>query len=238
MSLTRHLADPSSPIHKWFARRLPHTAPVVAEAHRTLRGTAVAPALAATATDPRLAGTTLDLLVRATLAPRGWSAGPTIGALQLLGKGIDGAPEVARAACERLQALAPAQLAATDDAWHEVAVLCVLLARFEQAGRSGHATEWSAVRLRSVATSLDAYIATELIDDADVGDTLAAAPAIADDHADLRAAKPLWLGPTFALSGALGGADADIIAGGVLLDFKAATTRRIVRGSGLWHLLT
>jgi hypothetical protein len=48
--------------------------------------------------------------------------------------------------------------------------------------------------------------------------------------------KPLLLGPTFAVSGALGGADADFIAGGLLLDLKAAATTRIVRGEGLWQL--
>jgi len=95
---------------------------------------------------------------------------------------------------------------------------------------------WGVERLWSVAPTIDAYAAA-LVDQRDVEDTAAAASSVAADHADLRVAQPLLLGPTFALSGALGGADADVVAGGLLLDLKAATTTRIVRGEGLlWQL--
>lgn len=80
-----------------------------------------------------------------------------------------------------------------------------------------------------------AYTA-ELVDALDAADTAAAATAIAEDHADLRTER-LRLGPTFALSGALGGADADLIAGTLLLDLKAAATTRIVTRVGLWQLV-
>jgi hypothetical protein len=89
--------------------------------------------------------------------------------------------------------------------------------------------------VHSVAPMVDAYAAA-VVDQRDVADTGAAAPAVAADHADLRLAQPLALGPTFALSAALGGANADLIAGGLLLDLKAAATTRIVRGEGLCQL--
>ena len=248
MSLTGHLGDPSSPVYQWFAQRLPHTAPVVSEANRELRraiSTTAAPAglrsrpdLPSTAADPRFVGTALDLLIRATLERARWvPAAALVGALRLEKRGIAGASDVAGQVCGRLRELAPAQLTTTADEWREVATQCVLLARFEQAGRSLRAVQWSAERLRSVAPSLDAYATSELVDERDVDDTATAAPVIAEDHADLRSAAPLLLGQTFALSGALGGADADVIAGDLLLDFKAATTKRIVRGPALWQVV-
>lgn len=244
MSLTGHLGDSSSPIRGWFARRLPHTAPVVGEANHALRQSPAAPAmlrrvpaLPSTAADPQLMGTALDLLVRSTLASSRWSVAPTVGAFRLEHVGITGASDVAREVSARLQQLAPAQLAPNAFEWHEVAALCVLLARFEQAGRSMRAVRWSAERLGSVAPTLEAYAATELVDALDVADAAAVASAIADDHADLRDASPLLLGQTFELSGALDGADADIIAGTLLLDLKDAATTRIVRGRDLWQIV-
>lgn len=88
--------------------------------------------------------------------------------------------------------------------------------------------------MRGVEPTLDAYAVSELVDKLDIQDTVAAGPVIVEDHADLRSAEPLLLGQTFALSGALGGADADVIAGDLLLDFKAAAKRGscVVTGCG------
>ena len=182
------------------------------------------PSLPATANDQRLVGTTLDLLVRTTLADDGWSAAPTRGALRAA-EGAAEAITIASEITDRLHRLIPARLTSTAREGREVAALCVLLARFEQARRSRHATlwvlhdaaatprsGWSVEHLHSVALTIDAYAAA-LVDQRDVADTAVAAPAVAADHADLRLAQPP-VGPTFALSGALGGADADLIAGG------------------------
>jgi hypothetical protein len=117
---------------------------------------ACAPALPSTA-GPQLVGTPLDLLVRATLAPRHWSAVPTLGALRVAEGGISGAPAVASAAGDRLARLQPADLAADGAAWREVASLCILLARFEQAGRSRHASETIVQRLTSAQPSVQSY---------------------------------------------------------------------------------
>lgn len=248
MSLTGRLGDPSDPIRRWFAWRLPHTAPVVGEANRELRRDISkisrsaplrsSPALPSTAADARLVGTALDLLVRATLGrDRPVPAAAVVGALRLEGMGIVGATAVAGRVGRSLRDLQPAQLTASAGGWREVAVLCVLLARFEHSGRNPRATQWAAEHLRNVAPTLDAYAASGLVDQLDVQDVAAAGPAIADDHADLRSADPLLLGQSFALSGALGGADADVIAGDLLLDFKAAAQPRILRGDGLWQLV-
>jgi hypothetical protein len=67
-------------------------------------------------------------------------------------------------------------------------------------------------------------------------DVATAAPAIVADHADLRKVERLEFGPPFGLSRELGGADADVIADDLLLDFKATSTTRIAGRSELWQL--
>ncbi len=60
--------------------------------------------------------------------------------------------------------------------------------------------------------------------------------AAVEDHGDLRSCEPLALNPAFTQSLALGGADADLIADGLLLDFKSSPDR-IVGRIELWQLL-
>lgn len=247
MSLTGHLRDPSSTIRAWFVLRLPETAPLAREANHELRrrpGTsteaaretdlASTPSLPSTAVSPQLIGTALDLLVRATLAPRRPAVLPTIGALRVAESGIWDAPAVASETGARLARLQPATLAPDAAAWRQVASLCILLARFEQSGRSRQASETMVHRLAAAEPSVESYIAA-LVDARDVHDVAIAAPAITADHADLLDAHPV-LGPTFALSTALGGADADLVADGLLLDLKASVTPRIVGRPALWQL--
>ena len=134
----------------------------------------------------------------------------------------------------RLTRLEPSGLAADAALWHEVASLCVLLARFEQSGRSRQAAETMVHCLVATEPTVESYTAA-LVDARDRHDIASAAPAITADHADLLAADPV-LGPTFALSTALGGADADLVADGLLLDLKASVTPRIVGRPTLWQL--
>lgn len=157
-----------------------------------------------------------------------------IGALRLAENGITDAPKVAAQAGARLSRLEPSGLAADAALWHEVASLCVLLARFEQSGRSRQAVETMVYRLAATEPTVESYTAA-LVDARDRHDIASAAPAITADHADLLDADPV-LGPTFALSSALGGADADLVADGLLLDLKASVTPRIVGRPALWQL--
>lgn len=113
--------------------------------------------------------------------------------------------------------------------------LCALLARYEQAGRSEFAAGQLAGRLLDVEPTLAAHMAA-LVAAADVSDLAAIAEQVAQDSADLRVAGPLLLGQTFALSGALGGADADIIAGRTLIDLKGGASERIIRKRDIHQL--
>jgi hypothetical protein len=67
-------------------------------------------------------------------------------------------------------------------------------------------------------------------------DLEALARATVEDHVHLRDYQALYLGPTFAQSVALGGADADVIADGVLIELKSARGQ-IVGRTEAWQLL-
>lgn len=58
-----------------------------------------------------------------------------------------------------------------------------------------------------------------------------------EDHADIATCEAVHIGPTFAQSKALGGADADIVCDGVLLDLKSTAQARITGRPELWQLL-
>jgi hypothetical protein len=58
-----------------------------------------------------------------------------------------------------------------------------------------------------------------------------------DDTADLYDTAALHIDPVFALSSALGGADADVIAGGVLIDFKASRARSVIGAADVYQLV-
>jgi hypothetical protein len=250
MSLTRHLDDPASPVRAWFAQRLPHTSSVARDANHEMRGPPgrrdgpfitlgrpTRPPLATTARSPALAGTALDRLARATLVP---------GALQriaaqrgagsiVVGPGIPPAMEIEREAVVRIDSLAPSQRELDGRGWRELAELCLQLARFEQAARSRAAVHAVTERVRSAPPTLDGYRAA-LVDQVDIDDVALAAPCVAVDLADLRAAGRVVCGPVFALSAQVGGADADVIAGDLLVDFKATSTISIVSRAELWQL--
>jgi DNA-binding transcriptional ArsR family regulator len=68
-------------------------------------------------------------------------------------------------------------------------------------------------------------------------DLIALLDATIDDTADLYTAKALHVDPTFALSPALGGADADVIADGLLIDFKASRDRSVIRSMDVYQLV-
>jgi hypothetical protein len=57
------------------------------------------------------------------------------------------------------------------------------------------------------------------------------------DTRDLQHVEPLYLNPHYRLSVPLGGADADLIHGNTLRDWKSSASRSIVGREGLWQLL-
>jgi hypothetical protein len=238
---------------QWFKQRLPNTGAIVRRTNHALRTQPIdpqrvaagrfrvvplpaeAPFLPFRGADAPLAGTALDLLVRATLrrnALRGSRV--ATGASRLsIGNRLPPAIFIAVEAMDRIDSPRPdADPGGVD--WEELATLVVLVARFEQASRSDAAV----MAVRSLVThaeeTLDGY-RTALVDPHDVADVAHAGPLVAADLADLRS-KTLNIGPSFALSRDLGGADADLLADRTLFDFKASSTKSPVNREAIWQI--
>jgi hypothetical protein len=134
-------------------------------------------------------------------------------------------------------ALQPWAAPLTAAALTELCRCCLVLARLEQFFRASTAVWGQVVTPFHRVDGGFHELATALFADATVLDLERLAPAIVEDHQDLRSCEPLDLNPTFGLSDALAGADADLIAAGLLLDFKATAGTRIVSRHELWQLV-
>ena len=80
-------------------------------------------------------------------------------------------------------------------------------------------------------------LAIALVDEPTLTDVCTLGRCVVEDHLSIRDAAELHIGPTFAQSGRLGGADADLIYDGTLLDLKSTSTSRVLGRIELWQLL-
>lgn len=115
--------------------------------------------------------------------------------------------------------------------------MCLVLARFEQFFRAGLRV-WAHVGEPLLdCPSLEVF-ADRVVPPVCLRDLMGMAAAVIEDQADLHDASPLVLNPVFDLSVALGGADADVIAGRTLWDFKSsARVASVFSREDLWQLL-
>lgn len=144
---------------------------------------------------------------------------------------------IERLTVERIAKLQPSVRRLDDEQWFELCRLVMILARFEQYFRAGH------VVLPHIAEP----IITHSGDLGELALRLASEPSMRDldmlgritleDHLGIRDARELAIGPNFAQSGALGGADADLIYDGTLLDLKSSSQARIVGRDEVWQLI-
>jgi hypothetical protein len=75
-----------------------------------------------------------------------------------------------------------------------------------------------------------------LIDDVSLADLESVGRASIEDLADVVGASELHIGPNFAQSLPLGGADADLIYDRVLIDLKSTAQPRVIGRDELWQL--
>jgi hypothetical protein len=200
MSLTGHLRGPASPVRAWFADRLPNTTTIAKAANLGLRGAAeqpedtaaiaivhlrppTRPPIPSRARSAPLAGTALDLLLRATLAPHALqhSAAANGAGRITTGAGIPPAIYIERDAVERIDDLRPWERELDDSDWRDLSALCLLLGRFEQASRSRAAVQVTIEQVADAPPTLAGYRAA-LVHDEDLDDVAAVAPLIAADH--------------------------------------------------------
>ncbi len=119
----------------------------------------------------------------------------------------------------------------------EVCRMCLVLARFEQFRRAGSRV-WQYVGEPLLDEPTLGEYAKRVVPEACLLDLQTIGAAVIDDHSDLRGAEPLTLNPTFDLSVALGGADADLIANETLWDLKSTARKASVFGrEELWQLI-
>jgi hypothetical protein len=244
MSLTGLLKIGHGPVWEWFAEHFPQTQRVSTHANRELRpGGTDAPCVVPSVpgADRGLVGTTVGYVLSAHLRADGIDATVATSAARLLDGALRRAPTqpsvIERLTVGRISELQPWARELSEDDWIELARLAGILARFEQFFRAGPAV-WPYLSrpLREFHGDLK-ELATALVDEATLRDICAVGRCAVEDHLSIRDAAELHIGPTFAQSGALGGADADLIYDGTLLDLKSTSTARVLGRIELWQLL-
>lgn len=192
-------------------------------------------------TDHGLVGTAVGYLFSAHLRPATLdSTVATEGALRLerpLRRAGISASVIERRTVERIAKLGPSQRLLDGEQWRELCRMVVILARFEQYFRAGP----------TVLAYLGEPLSTHRDDLNELALALASEPSLRDlealgrttieDHISIRDAQELAIGPTFAQSAALRGADADLIYDGTLLDLKSSSQARIVGRDEVWQLV-
>jgi hypothetical protein len=219
-----------------MAVNFPHTQSLSTEINRELRGSKETCPLPCPEgmTNRGLVGEAVDFLLRSCLDSK--SLDDT--------KATKGAGAVSRAmlsiereGVERIQELRPETGELSDTEWRELCSLCLILGRLEQVYRAPvKALGDPRVQALRPCESLDEVIA--LAFDPEHLEDLQYLGRIAwDDHRDLATARQMHLNPEFALTRALGGADADYIGDGLLLDWKASSPPGIVGRLELWQII-
>jgi hypothetical protein len=244
MSLTSLIKDSKSPLAEWFAATFPETRRVGADANQQLRGgPSTTPCVIAppAGTDHGTVGTAVGYVLNAHLREDGLrDTTASRGAALLsgaIGPHVRDPREVEQEAVERIVALRPWERALARDEWQQLCEMCLVLARLEQYYRAGPNV------LPFLVDPLADYghdvrgLATAFASEVTRSDVDALGLATVEDHLGLRDAKVLRLGPTFAQSLALGGADADIVHDGTLVDLKSTSKPGPVGKSELYQLL-
>ena len=235
MSLTGLLKIGRGPVWEWFAEHFPQTQRVSTSANRELRpGGTDEPCLVPSVPDADrgLVGTTVGYVLSAHLRVDGIDATVATSGARLLDGALRRAPTrpsvIERLTIGRIGELQPWARELSEEEWIELARLAGILARFEQFFRAGPVVwPYLARPLREFRGDLN-ELAAALVDPPTLRDICTLGRYAVEDHLSIRDAAELHIGPTFAQSGPLGGADADLIYDGTLLDLKSTSTARVL----------
>lgn len=225
-----------------MAARLPHTGELAGEANSILRREHLAvpcPRLPGAAGG--IVGAAADHMVRALLDPRALP-------FRLAARGE--APVVRRAGLslvgaieERIRALAPWRRAPSGEARSELIPLCLALAHCEASYRSLQAHmhlqgRMAALRLDGLAAGARAdRLVHALAGGPEQADLALLCPSLEALASRLRRlGGPRALNPDLALAAALGGADADLVLAGRLVELKTTSSTAIASRVVLWQL--
>ena len=227
MPWTSHRSRKPAPAREFIGSQLPNAKPLCQEANRVLRagrrgGPPVEPVPGA---DSALIGVAIEFALAAA-AGYGRQA-RIVGAStsELADRSVD-ALQLALNELQRLIArrlTTPTVMRAADCAlvcaWFERRSKMPpdVAARYDQRGPAD-----------GVGEGLDGVIRALRAGDATRRDLTALIRASIEDTSDLYRAQHLYMNPIFALSPALGGGEADLIADGLLVDFKASRDRSVI----------
>jgi hypothetical protein len=232
------------PVREWLEANFPNTRTIGGRANAVLRGgpshvpCAVPPVPGA---DRALVGHAVGYVLYAHLreGALGGLSPAAIGAARIAMRVGDLKPrptDIAHAVMIRIRELRPWERTLPDDQWRELCGLACVLGRFEQYFRQGLATVPGMVkRLRDCGGDTGA-LAAAVANPATLADLMALSRVVVEDLVHLRNAANLQVEPGFAQSVALGGADADLIYDGTLLDLKSSALPSPVGRRELWQL--
>jgi hypothetical protein len=244
MSLTSLLRAGRGPVWDWFETNLPETQRLCTSANRELRGGGTKELCTVPpvpGTDHGLVGTAVGYLLSAHLRLDALDRTVATSAAMLLDGPLRHAqipPSVIeRLTVARVAKLQPSQRTPDSEQWSELCRLVAILARFEQYFRAGPTVlPYLAEPLTTHGDNLD-ELAFALMSESTMRDLDALGHVTVEDHLSIRDAGELAIGPAFAQSLALGGADADLIYDGTLVDLKSTSQARIVGRDEVWQLI-
>ena len=261
MSLTSHLSNPRDPVRAWIDARFPDIAALVANSRRSVRDATTVcaidgrpPTTSGMAIDYRIryafavtppaeliayggaADVLSDLLLEINPEhPALWRMVPGTGmgvqqAVDPLTLGLPPNPVSAFFArlADRVPTIAPVDRALDDAAERELSRYCFALGLFEEVWRTGTIAPGSLLSTMGPTTTADEFLSA--IPDIWVEALAQLAQLFPDAFGD-RFGRPAVLNPVFAQSSAVGGADADLISDGMLLEIKTTINPRI---DGAW----
>jgi hypothetical protein len=260
VSLTAELDKKDSPVRRWFNEWLPNAKPISTEWNARVKSVPIArpetdqrvPGTVGTAFDYRLryslAVTPLRDLVAASgmrlLDPIRNPTAATSAApddfLTLYGQPppaarpvIDLIGDFERDLSTTLVRLTPVGRTLENSEEEVLCRFCYLLALFEELYRAGLAIDSPLFSLERSATFADLLALPPQI----WVDDLCALSQLMVSHLPEMGRQPLFLNPVFAGSGEIGGADADLISGGCLIDIKTTVDPKFTRTRLLYQVL-
>lgn len=233
-------------MRNWFAENFAETQTVCTDANRELRGgPAKEPCIVppVPGSDAALTGTAVGYLLSAHLRENALETTVATHAAQLLDRPLRGRGKfppslVERVVVDRIRDLRPWEGEPLDDErWWDLCQLVCILSRFEQYYRAGPTVLPYLVEPLTEHSNNLGKLAGAMVKPLAIEDVSVLGRSTVEGLGHLRDARHLFIGPVFAQSLALGGADADIIYDGTLVDLKSTSRAGVVGREELWQLL-
>lgn len=237
MSLTSLLMEPS-PLRTFFQETFPNTRPIISEVNNALADRGVLGVAQLSSGAAGLIGTAFDY--RARFYFQNYDPIETVAALADLS---DFAPSqrklaaiVFKTLCDRAKTCSPAGRQLAQEEENLLNGVCLGLAYFEQFYRALFDVENSTLGRAIIGCRDPEDVVQQVCEQPELLKELRLLSEAFRARWENRLAMSTTLNPTFTGSADVGGADADMIIGGTLVDFKTSRQRRPCDREQLWQL--